>query len=139
MIELKIHSREHTEFIVLTPSIQRTITEQGWKEGVVTIYVPHTTAGVAIQENADPDVVRDMIYALEKADPWRDSQYRHGEGNTAAHVKAAMLGSSAQCLVEKGRLRLGAWQGIFFCEFDGPRNREVWVNFCPTTSPSSAG
>ena len=129
MIELKIQSREHAEFIAITGPIQKTVAEQGWQSGCLTVYVPHTTAGITIQENADPDVARDMLYALEQAVPWLDSKYRHAEGNTAAHVKAAMLGASAQCLVEKGKLQLGTWQGIFFCEFDGPRSRHVWLGF----------
>lgn len=99
----------------------------GIKDGVVTVFVPHTTAGVTINENADPDVMQDVEAALERAVPWNGG-YRHGEGNAAAHVKASMMGSSAQILVAGGRLRLGTWQGIYFCEFDGPRSRHVWVN-----------
>ena len=132
MIKLQIASHQHTEFIALTRKIQQAVTAQGWTDGVLTLFVPHTTAGVTIQENADPDVVHDMIYALEKAVPWKDPKYRHGEGNTAAHVKAAMLGASAQCLVEKSALQLGTWQGIFFCEFDGPRARQLWLSFSPS-------
>lgn len=130
MIKLQISSHQHTEFLAVTREIQQTVTAQGWTDGVLTVFVPHTTAGVTIQENADPDVVHDLIHALEKAVPWNDPKYRHAEGNTAAHVKAAMLGASAQCLVEKGALRLGTWQGIFFCEFDGPRQRHLWLDFC---------
>ena len=129
MVELKIESREHTQLISITESIQQVVTDHDWQSGCVTVYVPHTTAGITIQENADPDVIRDLIYALEKAVPWHDSKYRHAEGNTAAHVKAAMLGSSTPCFVERGKLQLGTWQGIFFCEFDGPRVRKVWVMF----------
>lgn len=132
MIQISVQSRQHAEFISVTDEIQRMVTQHGWKEGVLTVYVPHTTAGVTIQENADPDVVRDMIYALEKAVPWKDPNYRHAEGNTAAHVKAAMLGTSAQCIVTKGHLALGTWQGIYFCEFDGPRTRQMWLTFHPT-------
>ena len=128
MIEISVQSTQHTEFVDITREIQRVAEREGWKAGVVTIYIPHTTAAVTIQENADPDVVFDMIYALEKAVPWKDPKYRHGEGNTAAHVKAAMLGTSVQCLLEDGRLCLGTWQGIYFCEFDGPRSRKVWVS-----------
>ena len=129
MIELQVSSQRHTEFLAVTSEVQRVVTAQGWSDGVLTLFVPHTTAAVTIQENADPDVVRDMLYALEKAVPWKDPHYHHGEGNTAAHVKAAMLGTSAQCLVAAGKLRLGTWQGIFFCEFDGPRSRRLWLDF----------
>ncbi len=129
MIELALQTREHTTFVPITEKIQEIATKRGWKDGVLTIYSPHTTAGITIQENADPDVVRDMIYALEKTVPWDDPNYRHSEGNTAAHVKAAMLGTSAQCLVEGGRLQLGTWQGVYFCEFDGPRHRKLWLSF----------
>jgi secondary thiamine-phosphate synthase enzyme len=91
-------------------------------------FVPHTTAGITINENADPDVVTDMIYALDKAVPWKDPHYRHGEGNTAAHVKASMMGHSVHVLVRGGKLQFGTWQGIYLCEFDGPRSRKVWVS-----------
>jgi secondary thiamine-phosphate synthase enzyme len=129
MFELKLKSRDHTEFVVLTQQIQERVVREGWVDGLLTIYCPHTTAGITIQENADPDVVTDMIYALDRVVPWKDPRYRHGEGNTAAHVKAAMMGSSAQILVENSRLLLGTWQGVYFCEFDGPRNRTVWLSF----------
>ncbi|MBI4025780.1 MAG: YjbQ family protein [Verrucomicrobia bacterium] len=129
MVEFKIQSNERTAFIPITRDVQGVVSDQDWKRGVLTVYVPHTTAAVTIQENADPDVARDLIFALEKAVPWNDPEYRHAEGNAAAHVKAAMLGASAQCLVEEGKLLLGTWQGIFFCEFDGPRSRRVWLAF----------
>jgi secondary thiamine-phosphate synthase enzyme len=129
MIELTLKSKSHGEFIPITRLVQETAIREGWKTGVLTVYCPHTTAGITIQENADPDVVRDMLYALDKAVPWSDPNYRHGEGNTAAHVKAAMLGTSAQVLLADGRLKLGTWQGIYFCEFDGPRTRNIWLTF----------
>ena len=129
MVELAVHSSGHTEFLAITREVQNAAQAEGWRDGVLTVFVPHTTAAVTIQENADPDVVRDMAYALEKAVPWKDPKYRHGEGNTAAHVKASMLGTSAQVLVEGGHLCLGTWQGIWFCEFDGPRHRKVWLSF----------
>ena len=99
----------------------------GLKDGAVTVFVPHTTAGVTINENADPDVVSDMIAALERMVPW-EAGYAHGEGNAAAHVKASLMGSSVRVLVEDGALQLGTWQGIYFCEFDGPRQRQVWIS-----------
>lgn len=129
MIELSLSTNEHTTFIAITQSLQKTVSANGWKEGILTVFIPHTTAAVCIQENADPDVVKDMIYALEKAVPWRDPHYDHAEGNTAAHVKAAMIGSSVQVIVQDGHLQLGTWQGIYFCEFDGPRSRNYWVTF----------
>ncbi|HEX9654749.1 MAG TPA: secondary thiamine-phosphate synthase enzyme YjbQ, partial [bacterium] len=95
-------------------------------EGVCHVYVPHTTAGVTINEGADPDVPRDMIMELNKIVPFEDG-YRHGEGNSAAHIKASLMGSSATVLIQNGKLLLGTWQAIFFCEFDGPRTRRVQV------------
>lgn len=132
MIELTIESSARTEFLAITREAQRVVSAEKWSDGILTIFVPHTTAAVTIQENADPDVARDLAYALDRAVPWSDFRYRHGEGNTAAHVKAAMLGASAQVLVEGGRLCLGTWQGIFFCEFDGPRQRKAWLSFAPS-------
>jgi secondary thiamine-phosphate synthase enzyme len=132
MVELGVHSTGHTQFLGITREVQGAAAANGWKDGVLTVFVPHTTAAVTIQENADPDVIWDMAHALAKAVPWKDAEYRHGEGNTAAHVKAAMLGASAQVLVQGGRLCLGTWQGLFFCEFDGPRHRKVWLAFTPS-------
>lgn len=129
MKELRVNTRQHAELVDITGELQAAVTAAGWSEGVVTIYVPHTTAGLTIQENADPDVARDVLYALDRLVPWTDRNYRHGEGNTAAHVKASLLGNSAQVLVRSGRLQLGTWQGIYFCEFDGPRSRKVWLHF----------
>ena len=98
----------------------------GLCDGVVTVFIPHTTCGVTINENADPDVVIDMLAALERMVPW-EAGYRHGEGNSAAHVKASLMGFSVQVPVADGRLQLGTWQGIYLCEFDGPRVREVRI------------
>lgn len=117
------------EFVSLTEMIQQHVASQRWQDGVLTVFVPHTTAGITIQENADPDVVEDMIYALERAVPWEDENYQHTEGNTAAHVKTSLLGSSVQVIVENGALQFGTWQGIFLGEFDGPRERAVWMTF----------
>ena len=127
MKELTVKTGEHTQFVEITERVQEVVTESGVREGMCVCFVPHTTAGITINENADPDVVRDMIYALEKAVPWNDAQYRHGEGNSAAHVKSSMMGHSVQVLVRGGKLQFGTWQGIYFCEFDGPRTRKVWV------------
>ena len=128
MKELVVKTSGHTEFVEITEQVQRVVDESGVKEGACTVFVPHTTAGITINENADPDVVSDMIYALDKAVPWKDSHYRHGEGNTAAHVKSSMMGHSVQVFVRGGKLQFGTWQGIFLCEFDGPRTRKVWVS-----------
>jgi len=127
MKELVIKTNRHSEFIEITEQVQREVSESGVKDGVCVCFVPHTTAGITINENADPDVVADIIYALDKTVPWKDSHYQHGEGNTAAHVKASMMGHSVHVLVRDGQLQFGTWQGIYFCEFDGPRTRKVWV------------
>ena len=128
MNELVVKTNQHTEFVEITGDVQRLVDKSGVKEGVCTCFVTHTTAGITINENADPDVVADMIYALDKAVPWKDAQYRHGEGNTAAHVKSSMMGHTVQVLVRGGKLQFGTWQGIYLCEFDGPRTRKVWVS-----------
>jgi secondary thiamine-phosphate synthase enzyme len=131
MKEIPVRTREHTEFVVIDDALQRAVTESGIRSGVCIAFVPHTTAGITINENADPDVVRDMKAALERAVPW-NAGYAHAEGNAAAHVKASMMGFSQQILVENGRLQLGTWQSVYFCEFDGPRTRKVWVQFLAT-------
>jgi secondary thiamine-phosphate synthase enzyme len=127
MIELTVVTSQHAQFVEITGEVQRVVDESKIRDGVCTVFVPHTTAGITINENADPDVVRDMLYALDKAVPWKDAQYRHGEGNTAAHVKSSMMGHSVNVFVRAGRLQFGTWQGIYLCEFDGPRTRKVWV------------
>jgi secondary thiamine-phosphate synthase enzyme len=126
MLSFSIQTREHSQFLDITAEIQSCLNEAGIRDGVVTVFVPHTTSGITINENADPDVVRDLMRALENAVPW-DAGYRHSEGNAAAHVKASIMGSSVQIIVESGRLRLGTWQSVYFCEFDGPRTRNVWM------------
>jgi len=124
---LDVRTRSRDEMVDITDDVADAIGVSGVDSGVVTVYVPHTTAGVTINENADPSVVSDMLAALDVAVPWRQGFYRHGEGNSAAHVKSSMVGCSAQVLIEGGRLVLGTWQGIYFCEFDGPRSRRVIV------------
>jgi secondary thiamine-phosphate synthase enzyme len=106
--------------------VQARIDGLGIKDGVVTVFVPHTTAGITVNENADPSVTADISAALERAVPW-EAQYKHTEGNAAAHVKASLMGSSVQLIVDCGRLLLGTWQAVYFCEFDGPRSRSVWI------------
>lgn len=126
MHRFTIETRARTEWIPITRQVQAAVTQLGIRQGTVTVFVPHTTAGVTINENADPDVTADMTGVLERMVPWQ-GPYRHSEGNTAAHVKASLMGSSVRIIVEDGRLCLGTWQGVYFCEFDGPRSRECWV------------
>ena len=114
--------------IDITPQVAEEISRSKLRSGLCFVYIPHTTAGVTINENADPSVRQDLLMALRRLVP--DSlPYSHGEGNSPAHVKASLIGSSATVLVENGQLQLGTWQGIFFCEFDGPRTRRVFLKF----------
>ncbi len=126
MKNISVHTRAKTQFVDITHDVQSAVAELGVKEGVVTVFVPHTTAGITINEHADPDVVADLAAVLDRTVPWH-GDYQHSEGNAAAHVKASLMGSSVRVMVSGGRLRLGTWQGVFLCEFDGPRHREVWV------------
>lgn len=123
-IGIKTHVR--SEFIDITPEVSRIIQREGVKEGICCVYVPHTTAAVMINENADPSVRKDIINELNQIVPW-DGAYAHMEGNAAAHIKATMVGSSVSIPLSGGKLALGTWQGIYFCEFDGPRQREIFV------------
>ncbi len=128
-IEVKTQARE--ELVDITARIREEIISSGIKEGICFVYVPHTTAGVTINENADPSVKEDILMTMKKIVP--DSlSYRHSEGNSPAHVKACLIGSSVNIIIEKRELSLGTWQGIFFCEFDGPRNRNVYMKIFPT-------
>jgi len=126
MQSFSVSTRARTDFVDITRQVQDAVRSLALDDGLVSVFVPHTTAGITINENADPDVTLDMNAALDSAVPWR-AGYRHSEGNAAAHVKASMMGSSVQVLVEAGRLLLGTWQAIYFCDFDGPRTRSVWV------------
>jgi len=127
MQELVIKTQQRDQMVEITAHVQRIVDQATIDDGSVIVYVPHTTAGVTINENADPDVVHDTLARLDKMVPWRESFDRHGEGNSAAHIKASMMGSSVTVFVQRGQLKLGRWQGIWFCEFDGPRTRSVWV------------
>ena len=113
-------------FIDITGQVRKIVASGNVQNGLCQIFVPHTTAGVTINENADPDVVTDMLAALGKMVP--DLHYRHSEGNSPAHIKSSLVGCSITVPISEGRLCLGTWQGIYFCEFDGPRTRKVWVN-----------
>lgn len=124
---LNVRTNKRDEFLNITGEIQGVVDRSGISDGACLVYVPHTTAGVTINENADPDVTRDMLFIFDKMIPWQDDHYKHLEGNSAAHVKASLVGSSCTVPVEKGQLMLGRWQGIYFCEFDGPRSRSVYV------------
>jgi secondary thiamine-phosphate synthase enzyme len=125
-MEISIKSKGRTEFIDITAEVQNAVNKSGIKDGVCYIFVPHTTAGITINESADPDVASDIQKELSKIAPY-GSHYRHTEGNADSHIKTSIVGSSEVVFIEGGKLKLGTWQGIFFCEFDGPRNRKVWV------------
>ena len=124
---LEVPTRAAHELVEITAEVEAALARAHVESGLLVVYVPHTTAGVTIQENADPDVKRDFLLALENAVPARPARgaYHHAEGNSDAHVKASLVGSSATVIVEGGRPLLGTWQGIFLCEFDGPRTRTV--------------
>ena len=125
-ISVKTHSR--TELVDITGEVQSAVRDAGIRDGLCMVFVPHTTAAVTINENADPTVKDDMLKVLNKVIPWDDG-YRHLEGNSAAHIKATLVGASELIAVAGGKLQLGTWQGIFFCEFDGPRRRKVHLHF----------
>lgn len=127
MKEISLSTGSRTQLLDITSQLQAAVTESDIKDGLCQVYVPHTTAGVTINENADPSVREDILMELNKIVPLQDN-YRHREGNAAAHIKASIVGSSEMILVQNGRLVLGTWQGLFFCEFDGPRSRRVLVN-----------
>jgi secondary thiamine-phosphate synthase enzyme len=122
----QVASKDRCQFIDITSEVQKAVRAAGISQGLCTVFVPHTTAGVTINENADPSVVRDMLMELEKIVPFND-HYTHREGNSAAHIKASLMGSTVQLIVDAGSVSLGTWQGIYFCEFDGPRRRSVQV------------
>ena len=126
MQKLSIRSRARTEMIDITGEVQGALEQEKSGASLCTVFVPHTTAAVTINENADPSVRSDILAELDKVIPFENG-YTHREGNSAAHIKASLIGSSVSVPVENGRLCLGTWQGIYFCEFDGPRQREVWI------------
>lgn len=127
MEQFNVKTSARTQMIDITDSVMKIVQESNVKDGLVTIFIPHTTAAITINENADPDVQRDVIYEIDKIIPFNDG-YRHQEGNSAAHIKASLFGSSETVIISDGRMQLGTWQGIYFCEFDGSRNRKVWVH-----------
>jgi secondary thiamine-phosphate synthase enzyme len=117
---------QRVDLIDITAQVQKVVTETMVENGIVTVYVPHTTCGITINEGADPDVVRDIKYQLEKLIPYQQG-YRHMEGNADSHIKTCLVGSSENIIIEKGQLVLGTWQSIFLCDFDGPRTRKVYI------------
>jgi secondary thiamine-phosphate synthase enzyme len=128
METIEVNTQRRSQMVELTSQLKQSVRASGVKSGRLTVYVPHTTAGITINENADPDVVHDMLRQLDEMVPWEQPFYRHGEGNSAAHVKASMMGSSVTVLIDQGQLVLGTWQGVWFCEFDGPRSRKVHID-----------
>ena len=130
MKTITLETKSRVEMIDITAAVQKAVREEQIESGFCFVYTPHTTAAVTINENADPDVPHDILSALERAVPYR-ANYRHGEGNSAAHVKSSLVGASEWVIVENGRLVLGTWQAVFFCEFDGPRTRKVFVKILP--------
>lgn len=130
MREIPIKTTKRIEFVDITSLIRKAIEQEGIRKGICVAFVPHTTAGITVNENADPSVVRDINYVLNRLVPER-SDYHHLEGNADAHAKASIVGSSVSLIIENNSLRLGTWQGVYFCEFDGPRNRYLWLQFIP--------
>ena len=133
MKQFTVRTNARAEMIDITDRIRALLREKRIKNGICHVFVPHTTAAVTINENADPDVPRDILMELDKIVPLND-HYRHSEGNSAAHIKASMMGTSEAVFIEDGELVLGTWQSIFFCEFDGPRTRKVIVRLTPLES-----
>ncbi len=125
-LQISIKTARLTEFQDITAHISELVTRSGVQDGFAFLFVPHTTAAVTINENADPDVVTDMLVSLDKLIPLKDN-YRHCEGNSAAHLKSSLIGASETIAIANGRLQLGTWQGIYFCEFDGPRSRQLTI------------
>lgn len=128
METLSIKTTSQTVMINITNQIQNLVNKNDWNDGLLIVFIPHTTAGITINENADPDVTRDILHEINKVIPM-DDNYHHFEGNSAAHIKSSLFSPSLSVLVENKNILLGTWQGIYFCEFDGPRNRKVWVKF----------
>lgn len=127
-LELRTSKRE--ELVDITSELNRMAETRGWTHGAVLVYCPHTTAAVTVNEGADPDVARDMASFLTRLIP-QNSGFRHAEGNSDAHIKASLVGPDQFIILDAGHLKLGTWQRVFFCEFDGPRSRKLWVRFLP--------
>ncbi len=123
---INISTTKRVDLVNITSQVQKVVSESSVDEGIVTVFVPHTTCGITINEGADPDVVRDIKYQLEILIPYQQG-YKHMEGNSDSHIKTCIVGSSENIIIEKGQLVLGTWQSIFLCDFDGPRNRTVYI------------
>jgi len=132
--KLDIRTRSRSELTDITSLVRDVVHKSKIENGLCNVFVPHTTAGVIINENADPSVKQDILTELDRLVPW-EGNYSHGEGNAAAHIKASLVGSSQTIPIQNGDLLLGTWQGVFFAEFDGPRRREVWIRIIPHPSP----
>ncbi len=128
MESISVNTAKRQELVDITSRVQHLVSQKEFKSGLLTIYCPHTTAAMTINEGADPSVARDILASLEKLVPWK-GDYRHAEGNSDSHIKTSLTGPSVQVIVEEGRLMLGTWQKIFFAEFDGPRPRKVWLKW----------
>ncbi len=131
MTTLKIKTQYRCQFLDITQTIRKSVQGSGISDGIVLIYCPHTTAGITINENADPSVLNDINLKTSKFIDHNDPDYRHGEGNSDSHIKSSFFGASETVIIERGKLVLGTWQGIFFAEFDGPRNREIFLKITP--------
>jgi secondary thiamine-phosphate synthase enzyme len=130
IVKKQIRTTAHTQMLDVTAAVNEAVQQSGVQSGMAVVWVPHTTAAVTVNENADPDVKSDISREINKIVPWEDG-YRHVEGNSAAHLKASLFGASETLLIEDGRLALGTWQDVYFAEFDGPRTREIWIKIFP--------
>ncbi len=126
MYELEINTTKRCQMIDITKRLHTILNESDADEGIMTVFIPHTTAGITINENGDPDVRRDILHQLEIISP-KSEDFKHFEGNSDAHIKSSLVGCSTQVIIQKGELQLGTWQSVYLCEFDGPRSRKVWV------------
>ncbi|WP_091581582.1 secondary thiamine-phosphate synthase enzyme YjbQ [Alteribacillus bidgolensis] len=122
-----VQTNQRDEMIDVTREVKSFIKEKEINKGIVIVYCPHTTAGITVNENADPDVKHDMLMRLDEVYPWEHPKYKHAEGNSASHLKASTVGTQQTLIIEDGNIVLGTWQGIYFCEFDGPRQRTMYI------------
>ena len=128
MIQLQVHTHDREMMLDVTSDVRKVVRDNGWMDGALLLYCPHTTGAVTVNEGADPDVVRDILVNMRKLVP-HHGDYRHAEGNSDAHIKSSMFGCEQMVIVEGGIIQLGTWQKIYFCEFDGPRTRNLWVKW----------
>ncbi len=125
---IQVTTRAREELVDITGAVRRAVSENGWSDGALLLYCPHTTGAVTVNEGADPDVARDIVVNMGKLVPHR-GDYRHAEGNSDAHIKSSLFGCEQMVIVEGGNIQLGTWQKIYFCEFDGPRTRKLWLKW----------